>query len=70
MQFGGCEFRCWGGDWSVKCGFVSSRFESHYVHIFILRPNVADNAKIFDLGLLGEFVPVDEKKSVSSMYVP
>ena len=32
--------------------------------------NVADDAAICDLGVLGDFVPVDEKSSGSSMYIP
>ena len=70
MQFGGGEIGCWGGDRSVKCEFVSSHCESHSVRIFILGLNVADDAAICDLGVLGDFVPVDEKTSVSSLYVP
>ena len=70
MQFGGGDIGFWGGDWSVKCDFVSSHCESHYVRIFLLGPNVADDAEIFDLVILGDFVPVDEKTCVSSLYVP
>ena len=32
--------------------------------------NVAYNAAICDLGVLGDFVPVDEKESVITLYVP
>ena len=62
MQFGGGEVGCWGGDWSVKCEFFSSHCESHYVRLFLLGPNVADDAAICKLGVLGDFVPVDEKQ--------
>ena len=70
MQFEGDEIRFWGGDWSIKCEFVSSRSKLHSVCLFILRPNVADDAEICDLGVLGGFVPVDENASVSYLYVP
>ena len=70
MQFLGGEVGCWGGDCSVKVEFVFSHSKSHYVRIFLLGPNVADDAAICDLVVLGDFVPVDEKSSVSSLYVP
>ena len=38
--------------------------------LFLLGPNVADDVAICDLGVLGDFVPVDEKSFVSSLYVP
>ena len=38
--------------------------------LFLLGTNVTDDAALCDLGNLGDFVPVDEKTSVSSMYVP
>ena len=34
------------------------------MRIFILGLNVADDAEICDLGVLGDFVPVDEKQVV------
>ena len=70
MQFWGGDTRFWGGDWYVKGDFVSLHSKSHSVSIFLLRPNVADDAEICDLGVLGDFLPVDEKTSVSSLYVP
>ena len=69
MEFGSSEVGCWGGDWPIKCKFVSSQCESHYMHIFLLGPNVADNTTICDLGALGDFMPVDEKIIVSTLYV-
>ena len=70
MQFGGGDIGCWGVYWSVKYEFISSHRESYSVHLFLQGPNVADDAAICDLGVLGDFVPVDEKTSVSSLYVP
>ena len=70
MQFIGCEVGCWGGQWSTKCEFVSFHCELHYVHIFLLGPNVADDASICDLSVLGDFVPADGKSIVSYLYVP
>ena len=32
-------------------------------------PYVADDAAICDFGVLGDFVPVEEKMSISSLYV-
>ena len=32
------------------------------MHLFLLGPNVAYDAEICDLGVLGDFVPVDEKQ--------
>ena len=61
MMFGSHEVGFWGGEWSVKCKFVSSHCESYYVCLFLMGPNVADNTDICDLGALGDFVPVDEK---------
>ena len=40
------------------------------MRIFILGLNVADDMTICDLGVLGDLGPVDEKSSVSSLYVP
>ena len=70
MQFRGCEVGCWCGDWSVKREFFSSHCEFHYVHLFLLGPNVVDDAEIYDPGVSGEFKPVGEKKNVGSLYVP
>ena len=42
--------------------FFSSHCESHYVRLFLLGGNVADDATVCDLGVLGDFVPVDEKQ--------
>ena len=62
MQFGGGEVGCWGGDWSVKCDFFSSQCEPHSVYLFLMGQNVADNESTFDPGVLGYFVPVNEKQ--------
>ena len=40
------------------------------MHLFILGPNVTVNTAICDLGALGDFVPVDEKTSVSYLDIP
>ena len=40
------------------------------MNIFLLGPNAVDNAAICDIGVIGYFVPVDEKTSVSSLYLP
>ena len=40
------------------------------MRIILLVPNVADDMAIFHLGTCGDFVPVDEKTSVSSLGVP
>ena len=69
IKFGDCEVRCWGGDWSIKCECVSSHCELHYVNIFLLGLNVTYDAAICDLGVLGDFVPVDEKIIVIYLYV-
>ena len=70
MQFLGVEIGCWDVDWFVKCESVSSRSKLHSVRLFLLGPNFADNATICDLGVLGDFVYMDERTSVSSLYVP
>ena len=70
MKFGSHEGGCWGGDWYVKCDFSSTHCESHYVRLFLLGTNVAENTAICDLGTLGDFLTVDETKCVSYMYVP
>ena len=62
MQFGGGDIGCWGGDWSVKFDSFSYHIKLHYVRLFLLGTNVADDAEICDLGVLGDFVPLDEKK--------
>ena len=58
MKFGGGEIGFWGGDWSVKCDFVSFHSKSHSVHLFLMGTNVADDAEICDPGVFGDFVPV------------
>ena len=72
MKFGSREVRCWGVYWSVKFNFVSSHCEPHYVRLFLLGPNAADNTDICDLGALGDFVPVDEKQVLVTFmsYIP
>ena len=70
MKFGGCEVGCWGGDWFFNCEFFSSHYDSHYVRLFLLGSNIIDDVVIYDLGALGDFVPADEKKSVSYLYIP
>ena len=40
------------------------------MRLFLLGTNVADDAAICDLGVLGDFVPMDKKTSVISLYVP
>ena len=70
MQFWGGEIGCWGGDWSIKGLSISSHSESHFVRLFLLGKNVTDDAAIYDLGVLGDFVPADEEASVSYLYVP
>ena len=70
MQFGGGEVVCWGVDWSVKCEFFSSHHESQSVRLFLLGTNASDDVEICDIGVLGEFVSMDKKTSVSSLYVP
>ena len=40
------------------------------MRLFLLGLNVADDAAICDLGVLGNFVLLDEKASVSSLYAP
>ena len=70
MQFVGGEFGCFGGYLSVRFEFVSSDFDLHYVSLFLLGPNVVDDAVICELGILGDFMPVYEKASVSSLYIP
>ena len=62
MLFSGGEIGCWGGDWYVKGESVSSHSKSRYIRLFLLGPNVADDAAICDRGVLGDFVPVDEKQ--------
>ena len=37
---------------------ISSHSESHYVSLFLMGPNIADDAAICDFSILGEFVPV------------
>ena len=59
MHFGGGEVVCWSGDWSLKCEFVSSHCESHCARLFIMGPNVADDAAICEPGVLGDFLPVN-----------
>ena len=61
MKFGSREVGCWGEYWSVKCMFVSSHCESHYMCFFLLGKNVAYDKAICYLGALGGFVPMDEK---------
>ena len=70
MQFWGGQIGCWGVDWSVKGESISSHSEYHYLRIFLIRTNVADNAAICDFGVLVDLVPVDEEASVSPVYVP
>ena len=70
MNFEGYEVGFWVVYWSVKCKFLSSHCYSHYVRLLLLGPNVVDDAAICDLGALGEFLPVDEKTSVSFLYFP
>ena len=62
MKFGSREVGCWGGDRYIKFKFVSSHCESHYVCLFLVGLNVADNAAICDLGALGDFMNVNEKQ--------
>ena len=69
IHFGGGEVGCWGGDWFLKCECFSSQCESRSVRLFLLGQNVADNAAIYDLYVLVEFLPVDGKTIVSSVYV-
>ena len=69
MKFGGCEVGFWVEYWSFKCKFVSSQCESHSRHLFLLVKNVADDADIYDLGALGDFLPVNGK-NVNFRYVP
>ena len=40
------------------------------MHLFLMAPNVTYDKAICDIGTLGNFVPVDGKKSVSSLDVP
>ena len=40
------------------------------MRLFLLGKNVTDDTAICDLGSLGDFVPVNEKTSVSSLDVP
>ena len=40
------------------------------MRLFLLGKNVTDDAAIYDLGVLGDFVPADEEASVSYLYVP
>ena len=53
MNFGICEVRCWGGDWSIRDKFISSHCEFHSVNLFLLGQNVADDMAICDLVALG-----------------
>ena len=70
MEFGSREVGCWGVEWSIKFNFVSSHRELHYVHIFLLGADVADNTAKWDLGALRNFVPVDEKQVLVSCIYP
>ena len=70
MQFSVGAIGFWVGDWFVKGESIYFHSKSNSVHFFILGAYVAYNAEICDFGVLGDFVPVDEKTSVSSLYVP
>ena len=70
MQFLGVEIRYWDLEWFVKGESVSSHSKSQSVRLFLLGSNFADNEAICDLGVLGDFVHVDEKTSFSILYVP
>ena len=70
MKFGSHEVGCWVEYWSIKGKFISYHCESHYVHLFLLGPNVSENTAICDLGALGDFVPVDGKKLLVPVVSP
>ena len=40
------------------------------MRLFLLGPNVIDDVEICDLGVMGDFVTVDEKASVNSLHLP
>ena len=70
MNVGSLEVECWGGDYSVKGKFVPSNCMLHYMRLFLLGMNASEDTDISDLGALGDFVPVDERTSVSYLDVP
>ena len=61
VNFGCFEVGCWCGDWSVKIEAVCSHSKLHYVRLFLLGPNVADNAAIYELAVLGDCLWMKKK---------
>ena len=49
---------------------MSSHCKLHSVRLFLLGTDFMDDTVIYERGALGDFVPVDEKTSVSSLDVP